>query len=128
MVNVMSDELHWMSAGQLATAIAAGEVTSSDALEHLVARIKRLDGPINAVVHWDLDRARREAAAADAPTSRPVRRSAASGRGGKQARMEHQGTAAPTSRTAAATAAATAAGAVAAIVAVTVAGAVAGAW
>ena len=70
MVNVMSDELHWMSAGQLATAIAAGEVTSSDALEHLVARIKRLDGPINAVVHWDLDRARREAAAADAAVAR----------------------------------------------------------
>lgn len=70
MVNVMSDELHWMSAGQLATAIAAGELTSSDALEHLVARIKRLDGPINAVVHWDLDRARREAAAADAAIAR----------------------------------------------------------
>ncbi|MBT5552995.1 MAG: glutamyl-tRNA amidotransferase, partial [Ilumatobacter sp.] len=66
----MSDELHWMSASQLATAIATGEVTSSEALEHLVARIKRLDGPINAVVHWDLDRARREAAAADAAVAR----------------------------------------------------------
>ncbi len=59
-------ELHWRSAIELATAIRAGEVTSAEALEHFVARIERLDGPINAVVQWDLDRARADAAAADA--------------------------------------------------------------
>jgi amidase len=66
----MSNDLHWMSAGQLAAAISAGEVTSCAALEHLVARIERLDGPINAVVQWDLDRARRDAADADAAVAR----------------------------------------------------------
>jgi amidase len=62
----MSDELHWMSATELAAAISARDITSVEALEHLVARIEALDGPINSVVHWDLDRARRDARAADA--------------------------------------------------------------
>jgi len=63
-------ELHWMSAGELAAEIRSGRVTSSDALEHFVERIHRLDGSINAVVQWDLDRARRDAAAADAAVER----------------------------------------------------------
>ena len=62
----MSDELHWMSATDLAAAIRAGDVSSVAALEHLVARIERLDGPVNSVVQWDLERARADAAAADA--------------------------------------------------------------
>lgn len=54
-----------MSATELAAAIAAGEVSSTEALEHFVARIEDLDGDINAVVHWDLDRARAAASLAD---------------------------------------------------------------
>jgi amidase len=58
-------ELHWWSAGDLAAAIRGREVSASEALEHQVERVERLDGPINAVVHWDLDRARAAARAAD---------------------------------------------------------------
>ncbi len=63
-------ELHWMSATDLAAAIRAGDVKSEEALDHFVARIEALDGPINAVVQWDLDRARSAARAADAATAR----------------------------------------------------------
>ena len=66
MSEALHDELHWMSASELVAAIAAGDVTSADALEHFVARIEALDGPINSVVQWDLDRARRNAQHADA--------------------------------------------------------------
>ena len=59
------DDIEWWSATEMAAAIASKEVSSREALEHLVARIERLDGPINSVVHWDLDRARAAAAAAD---------------------------------------------------------------
>lgn len=62
----MADDLHWWSAGRLAAAIAAGDVGSREALEHLVSRIESLDTDVNAVVHWDLDRARAAADAADA--------------------------------------------------------------
>jgi amidase len=62
----MSEELHWWSATELAAAIRAGEVSSVEVLDHLAARIRELDGPVNAVVQWDLDRARAAAAAADA--------------------------------------------------------------
>ena len=62
----MSDDLHWWSATQLAAAIADGEVGSREALDHFVARIGALDTDVNAVVHWDLDRARSAADAADA--------------------------------------------------------------
>jgi len=59
-------ELHWWSATDLAAAIRGREVSASEALEHQAARIERLDGPVNAVVQWDLDRARGAARAADA--------------------------------------------------------------
>ena len=58
-------DLHWWSAGDLAAAIRAGAVSATEALEHLVSRVESLDPPINAVVHWDLDRARVAARAAD---------------------------------------------------------------
>lgn len=58
-------ELHWWAAIDLAGAIRGREVSAREALEHQVARIERLDGPVNSVVHWDLDRARAAAAAAD---------------------------------------------------------------
>lgn len=59
------NDLHWWSGVDLAAAIRGREISSTEALEHLVERIERLDGPINAVVHWDLDRARSAAAEAD---------------------------------------------------------------
>ncbi len=46
--------------------IRAREVSSVEVLDHLVERIRDLDGPINAVVHWDLERAGGAALAADA--------------------------------------------------------------
>jgi len=61
----MSDELHWLSATELAALISAGEVSSVEVLDHLVERIKDLDGPINSVVQWDLARAGSAAIAAD---------------------------------------------------------------
>ena len=61
----MNDDLHWWSATRLARSIAAKEVSSRDVLEHFVARTLALDSDINAVVRWDLDRARSAAAAAD---------------------------------------------------------------
>jgi amidase len=62
----MSGELHWMSATELSGLIRAREVSSVEALDHLVERIRDLDGPVNAVVHWDLERAGAAALAADA--------------------------------------------------------------
>ncbi len=50
----------------MAATIASGELSSREALEHLVGRIEALDGDVNAVVQWDLDRARAAAARADA--------------------------------------------------------------
>jgi amidase len=64
------DELHWMSATSLAAGIARREVSSTEVLEHLVDRIERLDGPINSIVQWDLDRARAAAFEADAAVMR----------------------------------------------------------
>ncbi len=58
-------ELHWWSATDLAAAIRGREVSAAEALEHQVVRIERLDGSINAIVQWDLDRARATARAAD---------------------------------------------------------------
>jgi amidase len=60
------NELHWMSAAELAAAIRRRDVSSVEVLDHFVERIRELDGPINAVVHWDLERAGSAALAADA--------------------------------------------------------------
>ena len=64
------NELHWWTAYGLADAIRGREVSAREALEHFVARIEALDGPINSVVHWDLDRARASATDADAAIAR----------------------------------------------------------
>jgi amidase len=62
----VSADLHWRSATELAAAISRREVGSEEMLDHFVARIDRLDNPVNSVVRWDLDRARAAARAADA--------------------------------------------------------------
>jgi amidase len=59
------NELHWWTAYGLADAIRGRELSSREALEHFVARIEALDGPINSVVRFDLDRARADATKAD---------------------------------------------------------------
>lgn len=64
------NELHWWTAYGLADAIRGREVSAREALEHLVGRIEALDGPINAVVRLDLDRARAAADDADAAIAR----------------------------------------------------------
>lgn len=61
----MTTDLHWWSATDLAAAIRGREVSASEALEHQIARAERLDGPVNAIVCWDVERARAAARAAD---------------------------------------------------------------
>ena len=60
--------------GALTAALAAREVSAAELFEAAVARIERLDGPINAVVVRDFDRARAAAQAADAALARGERR------------------------------------------------------
>jgi amidase len=67
------DELEYWPAHRLAAAIAAKEVSSRDALDHLLERVERLDGPVNAVVTIDADAARAAAAVADAAVARGER-------------------------------------------------------
>ena len=66
----MSDVVHWQTAGELASGIRTGHLSSREVLDHLVARIGRLDGPVNSVVHWDLDRAQVAADEADCAVER----------------------------------------------------------
>ncbi len=63
-------ELGYASAIELAGAIRAKRVSSREALEHLLSRVEKLDGPINAVVTVDAERARKEADRADAALAR----------------------------------------------------------
>ncbi len=67
------DELGYWPARQVAAAIAAKDVSSREVLDHLLDRVARLDGPVNAVVTIDVERARDEAAAADAAVARSDR-------------------------------------------------------
>jgi amidase len=64
------DELQWMSAVELAEAIGQRRVSSLEALDHLLKRVETLDGPINAVVTIDPERARAEARDADEALAR----------------------------------------------------------
>jgi amidase len=63
-------ELHWLSAIELADKLATGEVSSREAVTHFTDRIATLDGPINAVVLTDLERATAEATVIDDARSR----------------------------------------------------------
>ncbi len=62
--------LHELSAIELAGAIADRTVSSREALAHVVDRVDRLDGPLNAVVTRDLDAAFAAADRADEATAR----------------------------------------------------------
>lgn len=58
------------SAGALAAALAAGQMSALELADAAIARIEALDGPINAVVVRDFDRARDAARAADRALAR----------------------------------------------------------
>jgi amidase len=61
------------SAGALAAALVERRISAVEACEAAIERIERLDGPINAVVVRDFDRARVAAGAADAALARGER-------------------------------------------------------
>lgn len=61
-------------AGELAAALADRKIGAVELFEAAVERIERLDGPINAVVVRDFDRARDAAKSADAALARGERR------------------------------------------------------
>ena len=61
--------LETADASALVGAIADATVSSREVLEHLVSQVDRLNPRLNAVVAFDLDRAREEAAAADRATA-----------------------------------------------------------
>ena len=63
-------EIHHLSATALAAAIRARRISSREALDALAARIDRHDRALNLVVTLDLERARRDAAAADEEVAR----------------------------------------------------------
>ncbi|MCU1457973.1 MAG: hypothetical protein JWL73_2065 [Actinomycetia bacterium] len=66
----MLDSVATWSATALARAVRDKEISSVELLATYLDRIDRLDGPINAVVTLDAERARRAAQAADAATMR----------------------------------------------------------
>ena len=66
----MDNAMAFAPAHELARAIRDGEISSRELLETFVDRVERLNGPVNAVVTLDLDRARAAAARADESIAR----------------------------------------------------------
>jgi len=62
------------TAGDLVAALAARQVSALELADAAIARIERLDGPVNAVVVRDFDRAREAAKAADQALAKGERR------------------------------------------------------
>ncbi len=63
-------ELAYLSAIELAAKIRKRELSSREAVDYFLARVEKLDKPINSVVTIDAERARKEAEAADAALAR----------------------------------------------------------
>jgi amidase len=63
-------DLDFGSATELVAALRTKELSSRELLDHLLARADRINAAINAIVAWDIDRARQAAAAADEATAR----------------------------------------------------------
>ncbi|HVN27925.1 MAG TPA: amidase family protein, partial [Candidatus Binataceae bacterium] len=63
-------ELAYNSAITIAKKIRKREISSHEALEYFLARVEKLDKPINSVVTIDRERAMKEARSADAALSR----------------------------------------------------------
>jgi amidase len=74
MTKTSIDDYGAAGAGQMAAALADRTVSAMELFEAAVERIERLDGPINAVVVRDFDRARETAKEADAALARGERR------------------------------------------------------
>jgi amidase len=70
MPSVTDSELCFLTGCELARAIRNGTVTSAHALEVLVKRVQALNAPINAIILYDLERARARAIEADAALGR----------------------------------------------------------
>ena len=68
----MSD-LHFLPAAELCRLLAAGEVSSVELLDHFLARVDEVGGPLNAVVALDAERARQRATEADEAHARGSR-------------------------------------------------------
>lgn len=66
----MDVDIATSTAAELTQAIRAKVVSSRELLDQLVARASRLNPLLNAIVAWDLDRARAAAATADDATAR----------------------------------------------------------
>ena len=67
----MSDRIDaFASATEMLAALRAKRLSAVELLDFHVARIERLDPPLNAIVERDFERARRDAAAADARRAR----------------------------------------------------------
>jgi amidase len=66
-------DLDYGSIGALLSALHARKISASELLEHTIARIEALDGPINSIIVRDFDRAREAARAADAALGRGER-------------------------------------------------------
>ena len=66
----MADDIALWSATRQAAAIRQRDITSLALLEHLIARIARINPALNAVITTDFDGARAAAAAADAALAR----------------------------------------------------------
>jgi amidase len=63
-------DLSFGTASELCVALAAGDLSSVELLDHLADRIERFDPPLNSVVALDLDRARARAEEADDANAR----------------------------------------------------------
>jgi amidase len=68
------DPMAYRTAGDLVEALANRRVSSRELVDSAIARIEALDSKINAVVARDFDRARADAAAADAALAKGERR------------------------------------------------------
>ncbi|WP_312161058.1 amidase family protein [Phenylobacterium sp.] len=73
MSGTLAQDLSDATAGALAAALAAGQISALEACEAAIARIEARDGAINAVVVRDFERARAAARAADAALARGER-------------------------------------------------------
>ena len=68
------DLLNYGTAKELVAALAARTISSLELTDHVIARIEKFDGKLNAVIARDFDRARDAARSADAALARGERR------------------------------------------------------
>ena len=68
--SIAPSEWDYRTAGELAEALRARRISSSEIVEHTIARIVALDQRLNAIVVRDFERAREAAKAADAALAR----------------------------------------------------------